>query len=98
MAVTSTQASVANAIQDLKPTTPLAAIGNANVGSATITGLGSAESGFINEAEEGKSAEPTEKAKEEVQPVPISPWYSLWDWYSSANASGPLQLESESEA
>jgi hypothetical protein len=37
-------------------------------------------SGLVNEAEEGKSAEPTEKAKEEVQggdqPLPISSWYS----------------------
>jgi hypothetical protein len=96
VAVTSTQASVENASQDLKPTTPPAAIENANAGSATITGLDSAESGLVNEAEEGKSAEPTEKAKEEVQPVPISSWYSSWGWYSSANASGPLQLESES--
>ena len=29
-------------------------------------GLGSAESGLVNEAEEGKSVEPTEKAMEEV--------------------------------
>jgi hypothetical protein len=94
VAVTSTF--VVNASQDLKPRTPPAAIGNANAGSATITGLGSAESGLVNEAEEGKSAEPTEKAKEEVQPVPISSWYSPWGWYSSANASGPHQLESES--
>jgi hypothetical protein len=96
VAVASTQASVENASQDLKPTTPPAAIENANAGSATITGLDSAESGLVNEAEEGKSAEPTEKAKEEVQPVPISSWYSSWGWYSSANASGPLQLEAES--
>ena len=87
---------VANASQEFKPTTPSTAIGNANAGSATVMGLSSAESGMINEAGEGKSAEPTEKAKEEVQPVPISSWYSPWGWYSSANTSGPLQLESES--
>jgi hypothetical protein len=34
------------------PTTPSAAIENANAGSATITGLDSAESGLVNEAEE----------------------------------------------
>jgi hypothetical protein len=100
VAVTSIQASVANASQELKPTTPSAVIGNANAGSATIVGLGPAESELVNEAEEGKSAEPTEKAKEEVQggdqPVPISSWYSPWGWYSSTNESGPLQRESES--
>ena len=34
--------------------------------ATTIMGLGSSESWLVNEAEEGKSAEPTEKAKEEV--------------------------------
>ena len=96
--VTSIQASVANASQELKPTTPSAAIGNTNAGSATI--IGSAERSLVNEVEEGKAAKPTEKAKEEVQggdlPVPISSWYSPWGWYSSTNASGPVQLESES--
>ena len=92
----SIQASVANASQELNPTTPSTAIENTN-SSATIMRMGSAES---DEAEEGKSVEPTEKAKEEVQggdqPVPISSWYSPWGWYSSTNASGPVQLQSES--
>ena len=100
VAVASIQVSVANGSQELKPTTPSAAIGNANAESATIIGLGSAGSGLVNEAEDGKSAEPTEKAEEEVQgsdrPVPISSWYSPWGWYSSTNASGHVQLESES--
>ena len=97
VAVTSIQTSVANASQELKLATPSAAIENANAGSAT---MGSAESGLVNEAEEDKAAEPAEKAKEEVQggdqPVPISSWYSPWGWYSSTNASGLVQLESES--
>ena len=89
----------ANSNQEFKPTTPSAAIGSTNARSATIMSLGSAESGLVNEAEEGKSAEPTEKVMEEVQggdqPVPISSWYSPWGWYSSTNASEPVQLESE---
>ena len=97
VAIVPIQASVANASQELKLTTPSAAIENANAESAT---MGSAESGLVNEAEEGKAAEPAEKAKEEVQdgdqPVPISSWYSAWGWYSSTNASGPVQRESES--
>ena len=74
---------------------PSAIIGNTKAGSAINMALGSA-----NEAEEGKSAEPTEKAIEEVQggdqPVLISSWYSPWGWYSSMKASEPVQLESES--
>ena len=95
VAVVSIQASVANASQELKLTTPsTTAIENTNVRSAT---MGLAESGLVYEAEEGKAAEPAEKAKEEVQggdqPVPISLWYSPWGWYSSTNTSGPVQLE-----
>ena len=60
VAVTST---VANASQEFKPTTPSTAIGNVNARSATVMGLSSAESGMINEAGEGKSAEPTENAR-----------------------------------
>ena len=97
-AVASIQASVANGSEELKSTNPSAAIGNTNPGSATI--MGSAESGPINGAGEVKSAEPTEKAKGEMQggsqPVPISSWYPSWGWSSSTNASGPVQLESES--
>lgn len=83
-------------MQELKPTTvtPSAAIGNTNAGLDAILGLGSAESGLVNDAEEGKSVEPTEKAKEDQggdQPVPISSWYSSWGLV--INASGPVQLE-----
>ena len=82
MAVASIQASVANASQELKLTTPSAAIRNTNVVLGIIIGLCSAESGLVNEAEEGESAGPTEKAKEEVQGgdqrVAISSWYSPW--------------------
>ena len=54
------------------------------------------ESGLVNGAEEGKSAQPTEKVKEGVdQPVQISSWYSSWGWHSSTNASGSIRLESE---
>ena len=89
VAVVPNQVSVVNSNQELKPTTSSAIIGNTKAGS-----------GSANEAEEGKTAEPTEKAIEEVQggaqPVPISLWYSPWRWYSSTNASEPVQLESES--
>ena len=95
----SIQTPFTDASQALKPTTPSAANGNTN-GDSDVLGLGSAESGLVNDAEEGKSAESTEKAKEEDQgvdqPVPIPSWYSSWGWYSSTNASGPVQLESES--
>jgi hypothetical protein len=94
--VASVQESVANASQELTLATPSAAIGNTNSGSSTI--MGSAENGLVNEAEDGKSAEPTEEVKEEVQggeqSAPIS-WYSSWGWYSSTNANGSVQLESE---
>ena len=54
------------------------------------------ESGLVNGAEEGKSAQPTEKMKEGVdQPVPISSWYTSWGWHSSTNASGSVRLELE---
>ena len=89
VAVAPIQVSAANPNQELKPTTPSAIIGNTKAGS-----------GSANEAEEGKIAESTEKAIEEVQGgaqlVPISSWYSPWGWYSSTNASEPVQLESES--
>ena len=95
------QTSFAGASQELKPTTPSEANGNTNADSDAILGLGSAESGLVNDAEKGKSAEPTEKAKEEDQgvdqPVPISSWYSSLGWHLSTKASGPVQLESESE-
>ena len=90
-AVASIQASVENASQELTS----APNGNTNSGSDIV--MGSAESGVVKEAEEGKSAEPTEKTKEEVQGgdqrVTISSWYSSWGWHSSTNASGSVQLE-----
>ena len=99
--VASIQASVANVSQELnlESTTLPAAIGNPNEGSAANMGLGS-ESGLVDDTEEGKAVESPEKAKEEVQgggqSAPISSWYSAWGWYSSANANGPVQPESES--
>ena len=84
----------------LKPRSPSAANRNTIADSDPILGLGSAESGLVNDAEEVKLAEPTEKAKEDDQGVdqlvPIPSWYSSWGWYSSTNASGPVQLELES--
>ena len=99
--VASIQVPVANDHPELKSTsTLLDPLGNPNAGSAaTVMDSGSAESGLVNEAGEGNSAEPVE---EKVQggasdkSVPISPWYSAWSWYSSANVGEHVQLESES--
>jgi hypothetical protein len=88
---------VANANQESIPTTPSLTNGNTNPG--LTTNMGSAEtceSGLVNEAEDGKSAEPTEKVKEEVQSGDQAvPWYSSWGWYSSTKANGPAQPQSE---
>ena len=85
-AIASTHISVPNASQELKPATPSAAIGDTNSGSL-------AESGLVNEAEEGKSEKVNEGGD---QSVPISSWYSSWGWYSTMNTSGPVQHESGS--
>jgi len=100
-AVASIQVPVENDHPELKSTsTLLDPPGNPSAGSAaSVMDSGSAESGLVNEAGEGNSAEPV---KEKVQggasdkSVPISSWYSPWSWYSSADVGEHVQLESES--